>query len=304
MTTKNQPLVSVLMTVYNRERYIADAIESVISSTYQNWELVIVDDRSKDNSVNIARSYQQKDDRIKVYINEQNLGDYPNRNKAASYAKGKYLKYLDSDDLIYPHGLEVMVQAMELSPTIALGVNSSKPELLKPYPVVVKSEQVYKQQFLGNGFFFTGPTGTIIRRDIFEKLGGLCNTRYTGDFDSWLKFSQKYDTVIFQPGLIWWRQHDDQEYNKGQDLDKYFKSTNEIQQKYLNDNNSPLTSNERKEALQTLKQRQARMFWAHLILKRNPHYAYHYYKNSCLSFTDLLLGFKKSKIIYNFEKDI
>ena len=64
----------------------------------------------------IAKSYEQKDARIKVYVNDKNLGDYPNRNKAASYAKGKYIKYLDADDLIYPHGLEVMVHTMEQFP--------------------------------------------------------------------------------------------------------------------------------------------------------------------------------------------
>ena len=90
------PLVSVLMTAYNREKYIAEAIESVLASTYSNLELIIVDDCSKDNTLQIATNYQAKDDRIKVYKNEKNLGDYPNRNKAASYAKGKYLKYVDS----------------------------------------------------------------------------------------------------------------------------------------------------------------------------------------------------------------
>jgi glycosyltransferase involved in cell wall biosynthesis len=97
-TTK--PLVSVLMTVYNREKYISEAIESVMASTYQNWELIIVDDRSKDTSVEIARHYETQDKRIKVYVNEANLGDYPNRNKAASYAEGKYLKYVDASRAI------------------------------------------------------------------------------------------------------------------------------------------------------------------------------------------------------------
>ncbi|MBK8712927.1 MAG: glycosyltransferase family 2 protein [Niastella sp.] len=94
------PLVSVLMTAYNRQQFIAEAIESVLASTYQNWELIIVDDGSKDDTVAVTKSYAEKDNRIHVYVNEKNLGDYPNRNKAAFYANGKYLKYLDSDDLI------------------------------------------------------------------------------------------------------------------------------------------------------------------------------------------------------------
>ena len=99
------PIVSILTTVYNREKYLAACLDSVLASGYKDWELIIVDDVSSDASVAIAKSYEQKDARIKVYVNDKNLGDYPNRNKAASYAKGKYIKYLDADDIIYPHGL-------------------------------------------------------------------------------------------------------------------------------------------------------------------------------------------------------
>jgi glycosyltransferase involved in cell wall biosynthesis len=68
-----KPLVSVLMTAYNREKYIAEAIQSVLSSSYTNFELIIVDDRSSDRTVEIARSFEKRDSRIRVYVNEQNL---------------------------------------------------------------------------------------------------------------------------------------------------------------------------------------------------------------------------------------
>jgi len=102
----DKPLVSILMVTYNHEKFISEFIESILASTYQNWELIIVDDGSIDSTVEIAKSYEEKDKRINVYINETNLGDYPNRNKAASYANGKYLKYLDTDDLIHPYRFE------------------------------------------------------------------------------------------------------------------------------------------------------------------------------------------------------
>lgn len=298
------PLVSVLMTVYNREKYIAQAIESVLSSSYQNCELIIVDDQSKDSSVAIAKSYAAKDDRIKVYVNDNNLGDYPNRNKAAHYATGKYIKYLDSDDLIYSHGLEVMVSSMEQYPEAILGISWSKNELLKPYPIEVSPQVVYKQQFIGTGFFAVGPTGTIINREKFLNLKGLSNIRYTGDFDSWLKFSQKHSVVIFQPGLIWWRQHEGQEYLAGQDFSKYLKSTTEISLKYIKDLNSPLSNEEREKALLIMKQRHARMVLYHLM-KGRLNYALNYYKNSSLSSVfDMFKGLRKRPITYNFEFNI
>src|ERR1044072_333802 len=104
------PIVSVLTTAYNREKNIGQSIESVLASTLTDFELIIVDDGSKDRTVEIEKKYAQIDARVKVYVNEKNLGDYPNRNKAANYAKGKYLKYVDSDDVIYEHTLEVMVR--------------------------------------------------------------------------------------------------------------------------------------------------------------------------------------------------
>src|SRR5580704_2775124 len=115
------PLISILMTAYNREKFIAEAIESVLASTFEDFELIIVDDCSIDSTIEIAKTYERNDARIKVYRNENNLGDYPNRNRAASYAKGKYLKYIDADDYIYPWGLQLLIEMMEKFPDAGWG---------------------------------------------------------------------------------------------------------------------------------------------------------------------------------------
>ncbi|MFN9110899.1 MAG: glycosyltransferase family 2 protein, partial [Bacteroidota bacterium] len=104
------------MTAYNRQDFIAEAIESVLAQTYQNWELIVVDDCSKDNTVAIVESYAQNDNRIRVYINEKNLGDYPNRNRAASYASGELLMYVDSDDTIKSDALEYIFKYFQSFP--------------------------------------------------------------------------------------------------------------------------------------------------------------------------------------------
>ena len=88
----NLPLVSILMTAYNREMFIAEAIESVLGSSYSNFELIIVDDCSVDETAKIARKYFETDQRIKLFVNETNQGQFKNRNIVASYASGKYLK--------------------------------------------------------------------------------------------------------------------------------------------------------------------------------------------------------------------
>ena len=205
------PKVSILTTVYNREKYIAACIDSVLASSYQDWELIIVDDVSSDTSVAIARAYEQKDARIKVYVNDKNLGDYPNRNKAASYAKGKYLKYLDADDIIYPHGLEIMVLTMEQFPEAGLGISQKVAEDVKPYPFVMQPKETFTREFLMRGVLGLGPTGTIIKRDAFETLCGFTGTRYIGDTEMWYKIALIYPVVKMEDELIFWRQHDEQQ---------------------------------------------------------------------------------------------
>lgn len=103
------PLISVLMPVYNGERFIHEAITSVISQTYQNWELIIVDDASTDDTAMIVSSFN--DNRIRLSTNKKNLGLAENRNKALSLAKGELIAILDSDDISNEMRLEKQVDS-------------------------------------------------------------------------------------------------------------------------------------------------------------------------------------------------
>lgn len=207
------PLVSVLMTAYNREKYIAEAIESVLASTYKNFELIIVDDRSSDNTLSIAKSYAAKDERIRVYCNEENLGDYPNRNKAASYAKGKYLKYVDSDDKIYPHCLEVMVNSMEQFPEATWGLVSAQSNYNfgKPFPFQLTPSEIFRYDGNGVRILSRAPLSLILKRECFEKENGFLPVRQWGDAELSRRWAIQYNLVIIEPDLVWYRTHDDQE---------------------------------------------------------------------------------------------
>ena len=122
MKIEQLPTVSVLTTVYNRALFLAECIESVQQSKFKDYEHIIVDDGSTDDSVAIAQRYAQDDPKIKVFVNDQNLGDYANRNQAAKHAIGKYLKYLDADDLHGAWILDVMVDAMEQFSEAGFGI--------------------------------------------------------------------------------------------------------------------------------------------------------------------------------------
>ncbi|EHZ2782108.1 glycosyltransferase family 2 protein [Vibrio parahaemolyticus] len=96
---KSQSLVSIIMPSYNSEGTILESIQSVLSQTYKNWELIIVDDRSIDNTWQVIQTYADKYDNIRVYQNKENLGAGASRNFAIKKARGRFIAFLDSDDL-------------------------------------------------------------------------------------------------------------------------------------------------------------------------------------------------------------
>jgi len=113
-------LVSVIMPVYNAERFIRESIESVLAQSYDNWELILVDDASGDASGEIARAYAEADARIRFYANERNLGVAKTRNRALGLAAGVYVAPLDNDDVAHPTRLEEQVRFLEAHPDHAL----------------------------------------------------------------------------------------------------------------------------------------------------------------------------------------
>lgn len=110
---KNSGLVSIVMPMYNCARFVAQSIESVLSQTYPHWELLIVDDVSTDNSVEIVNEYASRDERIRLLCNATNSGAAESRNYALREAKGKWIAFLDSDDLWMPEKLEKQIRFME-----------------------------------------------------------------------------------------------------------------------------------------------------------------------------------------------
>ncbi|UTJ07345.1 glycosyltransferase family 2 protein [Arcobacter roscoffensis] len=104
--------VSIITPSYNSKEVISRTIDSVLSQTYQNWEMIIVDDVSKDNSNEIIKEYTEKDNRIKLINLDKNSGPAVARNKAIAEAKGRYIAFLDADDLWKPKKLEKQISFM------------------------------------------------------------------------------------------------------------------------------------------------------------------------------------------------
>ena len=205
---EEKPLVSILMTAYNREQYIGEAIASVLAIDYLNFELIVVDDGSKDNTVAIIQRWLEMDKRIRIFKNEQNLGDYPNRNKAASYALGKYLVYVDSDDRMFTDALTKFVEAME-SHKYSFGIfsHTGNPEIFMLEPDGIISAHFFRKPILN-----FGPVATIVTKDYFNQIGGF-PVKYGPANDMYYNLKAASNTLVFPFPLADYRIHDRQEFN-------------------------------------------------------------------------------------------
>lgn len=105
------PEISVIVPVYNVEKYLRQCIESIKMQTFENWELILVDDGSLDNSGSICDEYAQSDNRIKV-VHKENGGVSTARNFGLAIAAGKYISFIDSDDYIVPKFFEIMLEKL------------------------------------------------------------------------------------------------------------------------------------------------------------------------------------------------
>ncbi len=183
----------------------------MLASTYQNFELIIVDDASIDNTVNIASGYEAKDGRIKVYVNEKNLSQWPNRNKAARYAKGWLIFWVDSDDMIQPDAIEYVVKQFVENPTISFSLiykgDIDKPKVLSPVESI-------RNHFYKEGFLNIGPGGTVIKTSYFKSFGGFPE-KYgpVGDMYYNIKAAANANILLLPYNYLIYRRHEQQEIN-------------------------------------------------------------------------------------------
>lgn len=107
-------MVSVILPVFNAEKFLSQCLDSILSQTYQEWELIAVDDGSKDGSIEILKSYEKRDNRIHI-ISKENEGVSIARNIALEQTHGDYIYFVDSDDIVMPEALMILVEAMDSS---------------------------------------------------------------------------------------------------------------------------------------------------------------------------------------------
>lgn len=148
-----ESLISVVIPVYNASKYVTRTLESVICQTYENIEILLIDDCSTDNSVEILRDYEKRDSRIKVFTSEKNQGVAAVRNRGIQAAKGEYIALLDSDDIWVDTKLEKQIESLrrtgaQISYCSYSFTDENDNEILRPF--IVPEKTTYKQMLYCN----------------------------------------------------------------------------------------------------------------------------------------------------------
>ncbi|MFA0568294.1 glycosyltransferase family 2 protein [Vibrio gallaecicus] len=186
--------VSIIMPSYNSAATIGKSIESVLEQSYKDWELIISDDCSNDDIVSVVKVYQDQGYDIKLLRNDDNLGSGPTRNRAISIASGKYIAFLDSDDLWLPNKLSIQITYMKEN-DIAFSFTSYRKFDFQGQrgEHIVSSKVTYKQLLKSN------PIGCLTVVYDCEKIGKcyMPALRRKQDYALWLNILDKYDIDAF-----------------------------------------------------------------------------------------------------------
>lgn len=212
--------ISVLITLFNRVEYIESCIRSVYASDFEGYEVIVLDDKSTDGSFEKVKELQTEFRDLKVFQNKENLGQFPNRNAIVALAEGKYIKFIDSDDLLYSHTLKIMHNFISEHPSAGAAVQDPFAKNSKKYPLFLGSKEAFKYNFFTNNIFLGGPSGSIIRRDVFFDLGGYKTDLLLEDNLFWVRIAEKMPIVILPSCLVYWREHANQEFSKWGTVDQ------------------------------------------------------------------------------------
>lgn len=283
-------LVSALVTIYNRAHILTETVTSLQRSTFTDSEIILVDDCSSDTSWELCQTLAASHPGIKAFRNETNLGDYGNRNRAASLASGKYIKYLDADDLIYRHSMQIMVDAMEQYPEAALALSANVIDPDRPYPELVEPPEFFKRHFFGRSPIGVGPSAAIIRRDCFNAVGGFSGRQFVGDTELWLKLAERWPIILLPPALVWWRRHDGQQMSLEMKRPEVLNVRMQLEMDALN-GTKHLSVDEKTLASRRIRQNHARRILSMAVKSRRPGTAWKLFRDSGLSTSELLRGF-------------
>jgi glycosyltransferase involved in cell wall biosynthesis len=245
------PLFSIIVTSYNREKYIAETLDSILSQSISNYELILVDDCSIDETYEIALSFKNQFTSAVFFKNEKNIGQFKNRNFAASLATGDFFLYVDSDDTIKDGSLSYLSQVVSKYKDVDFFLINKIPNTIEC--MRLSPQEAYNHHFYKKSILHIGPGGTLIKRSLFYKINGfpICYGA-VGDLYYNLMAAANSNILLLDFDFLNYRRHPDQEINKHYDYLIYgYKYFIDI----LSMPSSPLVERERKRLVNKSKRR-------------------------------------------------
>lgn len=209
-------LVSVCIPTYNNEEYIGRTIESILKQTHQKWELIIVDDCSKDRTVEIIEQYE--DSRIHLFRNEKNLGMAGNWNRCVELASGEYIKFICADDILMAECLETELKIFLEHPSLSMVVSDSRlindqgvpSGFSRDIRVVAFRMEKSSKAFPDFYKLFWNALRSYVPQRTFAQIGGFSKEfHYIVDFDLWLAMSLYGDVYVNKQFLNCFRLRED-----------------------------------------------------------------------------------------------
>ena len=199
-------LVSIITPCHNSEDYLDECITSVLAQTYKNWEMIIVDDNSSDSSCALINSYSKRDDRIKPLFLKENLGPAMARNNAINNAQGKYIAFLDSDDIWLPEKLELQINFMKNNNySFVFSSYSVISDDKKSMYTIIAPETISYRRYLKNTII--GCLTVVLDKEKFKSIK-MPNLRSSHDMATWLNLLKECGSAYgIQQNLAIYRDH-------------------------------------------------------------------------------------------------
>ena len=192
---KKEPLISVVMPTFNAQKYISISIESILNQTFSNFEFIIIDDASTDNTLKIIEKYSKKDKRIKIIKNKNNLNIGGSLNKGIKHSRSNFIARMDADDIALSNRLKLQYELMQKDTNLAVVggyisvINENGENLyIRKYPT--ENEKIKKAFF--RYMPFAHPS-VMIRKNFFNEVGGYDPKKSPSeDMDLWIKLGVKH----------------------------------------------------------------------------------------------------------------
>ncbi|MCP8310247.1 MAG: glycosyltransferase [Candidatus Methylarchaceae archaeon HK01M] len=200
------PKITILMSVYNGEKYLREAIDSILNQTFKDFEFLIINDGSTDRTVEILRSYH--DSRIKIITNEKNMGLTKSLNKGLKIARSEYVARMDADDISYSRRLEVQYEYMKKNPDVGIvgswnDVIDDKGNTIDYRKHSLSSEDIY---YILNFRNCLTHSSILFRRDLIINNGGYNeNISVASDYELWNRISKIAKIYQIPKSLVKWR---------------------------------------------------------------------------------------------------